>query len=165
MRTYHIAKNLNANRADSQCIRTLWLILLLSLSTLSTVPLQGQNVTHIYTSFDGGWSSGVDNLNSTPTNTDSFLLGFTVDDVPYSTGWDDELLETLHGSDFLPAVYNALPGGNLGSKQTGTYVGIPYLWEGVPRSEEHTSELQSRGHLVCRLLLEKKNKRISILNE
>src|SRR5690625_5371022 len=28
------------------------------------------------------------------------------------------------------------------------------------RSEEHTSELQSRGHLVCRLLLEKKKKRI-----
>src|SRR5690625_6307046 len=28
------------------------------------------------------------------------------------------------------------------------------------RSEEHTSELQSRGHLVCRLLLEKKNKTI-----
>src|SRR5690625_6605753 len=26
----------------------------------------------------------------------------------------------------------------------------------VERSEEHTSELQSRGHLVCRLLLEKK---------
>src|SRR5690625_7714851 len=26
----------------------------------------------------------------------------------------------------------------------------------TPRSEEHTSELQSRGHLVCRLLLEKK---------
>src|SRR5690625_6870231 len=28
------------------------------------------------------------------------------------------------------------------------------LW---PRSEEHTSEHQSRGHLVCRLLREKKN--------
>src|SRR5690625_6436099 len=26
------------------------------------------------------------------------------------------------------------------------------------RSEEHTSELQSRGHIVCRLLLEKKKK-------
>src|SRR5690625_6996959 len=26
------------------------------------------------------------------------------------------------------------------------------------RSEEHTSELQSRGHLVCRLLLEKKKR-------
>src|SRR5436309_12445337 len=29
--------------------------------------------------------------------------------------------------------------------------------EAVPRSEEHTSELQSRENLVCRLLLEKKN--------
>src|SRR4051795_1305369 len=28
------------------------------------------------------------------------------------------------------------------------------------RSEEHTSELQSHSHLVCRLLLEKKNKKI-----
>src|SRR3989442_8644447 len=33
-----------------------------------------------------------------------------------------------------------------------------YGWEELPyRSEEHTSELQSRPHLVCRLLLEKKN--------
>src|SRR5437870_10576081 len=31
-----------------------------------------------------------------------------------------------------------------------------------PRSEEHTSELQSRGHLVCRLLLEKKKKNKTI---
>src|SRR3712207_7311086 len=30
---------------------------------------------------------------------------------------------------------------------------------GVARSEEHTSELQSRQYLVCRLLLEKKNLR------
>src|SRR2546422_11446856 len=30
--------------------------------------------------------------------------------------------------------------------------------ERAPRSEEHTSELQSRLHLVCRLLLEKKKK-------
>src|SRR2546428_3870543 len=29
---------------------------------------------------------------------------------------------------------------------------------GIPRSEEHTSELQSRSDLVCRLLLEKKKK-------
>src|SRR5207253_6789178 len=42
-----------------------------------------------------------------------------------------------------------------------------YAWNGQDltpdhgwplRSEEHTSELQSRGHLVCRLLLEKKKK-------
>src|SRR5690625_6837302 len=30
--------------------------------------------------------------------------------------------------------------------------------QSLVRSEEHTSELQSRGHLVCRLLLEKKKK-------
>src|SRR5207253_10150158 len=35
----------------------------------------------------------------------------------------------------------------------------PYIIErSSRRSEEHTSELQSRGHLVCRLLLEKKKK-------
>src|SRR5690625_5463984 len=31
-----------------------------------------------------------------------------------------------------------------------------YPTDGSGRSEEHTSELQSRGHIVCRLLLEKK---------
>src|SRR2546429_2780988 len=39
----------------------------------------------------------------------------------------------------------------------------PSLWRRAPfsvgRSEEHTSELQSRLHLVCRLLLEKKKKK------
>src|SRR5690554_7548924 len=33
---------------------------------------------------------------------------------------------------------------------------------GLRRSEEHTSELQSRPHLVCRLLLEKKKKIVNI---
>src|SRR3989442_791541 len=33
------------------------------------------------------------------------------------------------------------------------------LAQNVKRSEEHTSELQSRPHLVCRLLLEKKKKK------
>src|SRR5690349_23781587 len=41
----------------------------------------------------------------------------------------------------------------------------PYIWSLVSllaaRSEEHTSELQSRRDLVCRLLLEKKKKKIS----
>src|SRR5690625_176036 len=34
--------------------------------------------------------------------------------------------------------------------------GEPRVTRAPKRSEEHTSELQSRGHLVCRLLLEKK---------
>src|SRR3989442_11085325 len=33
---------------------------------------------------------------------------------------------------------------------------LPFVSSSVVRSEEHTSELQSRPHLVCRLLLEKK---------
>src|SRR6266498_2132225 len=42
----------------------------------------------------------------------------------------------------------------------------PYSWLPQPRSEEHTSELQSRPHLVCRLLLEKKkNVTIEIYDE
>src|SRR5699024_11320512 len=34
---------------------------------------------------------------------------------------------------------------------------LKYIQNNKPRSEEHTSELQSRFDLVCRLLLEKKN--------
>src|SRR3989442_9283779 len=37
-----------------------------------------------------------------------------------------------------------------------TYVFVAAGWLIRARSEEHTSELQSRPHLVCRLLLEKK---------
>src|SRR3712207_7778634 len=41
-------------------------------------------------------------------------------------------------------------GGGLGEDRRGG---------GEPRSEEHTSELQSRQYLVCRLLLEKKKRK------
>src|SRR3712207_7410690 len=37
-------------------------------------------------------------------------------------------------------------------------------WHNTVRSEEHTSELQSRQYLVCRLLLEKKKKTNKLLN-
>src|SRR5690554_1186796 len=46
-------------------------------------------------------------------------------------------------------------------------VQLGLIQSGTTRSEEHTSELQSRPHLVCRLLLEKKKKKkkhIRILN-
>src|SRR2546422_5413144 len=39
------------------------------------------------------------------------------------------------------------------------YAKSPAVQAAYTRSEEHTSELQSRLHLVCRLLLEKKNQR------
>src|SRR2546422_7034291 len=50
------------------------------------------------------------------------------------------------------------------SVRSGAVVFDQVIVEGVPRerSEEHTSELQSRLHLVCRLLLEKKKKRTTM---
>src|SRR2546422_5720021 len=42
---------------------------------------------------------------------------------------------------------------------SGTTLSTPLHRNSETRSEEHTSELQSRLHLVCRLLLEKKKQR------
>src|SRR5947208_11121485 len=42
--------------------------------------------------------------------------------------------------------------------RTRRHLGAPALQQFEERSEEHTSELQSPDHLVCRLLLEKKKK-------
>src|SRR5690554_6809279 len=61
------------------------------------------------------------------------------------------------------------PSGVLGSQTVPIADFTQYTWKIIEfttpvnvsagnRSEEHTSELQSRPHLVCRLLLEKKNK-------
>src|SRR5689334_24348795 len=55
------------------------------------------------------------------------------------------------------------PGGNPpGARDRGHRTGLRVLAlrplrRAIPRSEEHTSELQSQFHIVCRLLLEKKN--------
>src|SRR2546429_4231170 len=53
------------------------------------------------------------------------------------------------------------PGGGTFRRISPASRGLPGLpgprpWARKSRSEEHTSELQSRLHLVCRLLLEKK---------
>src|SRR5690606_41582696 len=52
---------------------------------------------------------------------------------------EDRVLESLRHADLRP----------------GDYV-VPFASSPKERSEEHTSELQSRENLVCRLLLEKK---------
>src|SRR5438105_9042846 len=50
--------------------------------------------------------------------------------------------------------------GNRGAQSAVSSPGRGTRWTSVPRrSEEHTSELQSRVDLVCRLLLEKKKKK------
>src|SRR5689334_24650452 len=55
----------------------------------------------------------------------------------------------------LGAAARALRRGSLRLVTLG-YMG--HMWELYARSEEHTSELQSQFHLVCRLLLEKKKR-------
>src|SRR3712207_7539810 len=47
-------------------------------------------------------------------------------------------------------------GGEAGCRHIGGYLLLLLLLRWGSRSEEHTSELQSRQYLVCRLLLEKK---------
>src|SRR5438094_6264179 len=63
---------------------------------------------------------------------------------------------TLSLHDALPIYFDndKVDAGDVGSGQT-----VTALYEIVPRSEEHTSELQSPYDLVCRLLLEKKKKK------
>src|SRR3712207_8908933 len=74
--------------------------------------------------------------------------GATVGDV-LRQGETDEVIGKMRVS----AVLESLPG--VGKARAAK---IMERLEISPRSEEHTSELQSRQYLVCRLLLEKKNK-------
>src|SRR5439155_7194491 len=53
---------------------------------------------------------------------------------------------------------NNTPGGSIFRVGQDGTIPTPAPLGKQNRSEEHTSELQSRGHLVCRLLLEKKKK-------
>src|SRR2546422_6326979 len=83
---------------------------------------------------------------------------------PYTTLFRSPLL-TLYLTDNTPAEEI------VAARKSGFVIGAKYYPAGATtnsdsgvtslRSEEHTSELQSRLHLVCRLLLEKK-KRIQV---
>src|SRR2546429_5653698 len=65
---------------------------------------------------------------------------------------------TLSLHDALP-IFSAIGVPPSSRVETASYVRtLAKLGQNRHRSEEHTSELQSRLHLVCRLLLEKKKK-------
>src|SRR3712207_7622762 len=76
---------------------------------------------------------GVDSLNLTPTTIANIFSGAI-------TTWNDPAIAADNPDATLPAT--AITPVHRGDDS---------------RSEEHTSELQSRQYLVCRLLLEKKN--------
>src|SRR2546422_5599986 len=77
---------------------------------------------------------------------------------PYTTlfrSWADQLLDALiylHTRD-RQIIHRDIKPHNLKVTANGQIALLDF-----GRSEEHTSELQSRLHLVCRLLLEKKKK-------
>src|SRR3712207_6957554 len=67
-------------------------------------------------------------------------------DMLFAAATDHRYLDVGHVLDFTNKAFEALD-----------VAGWSYAEPALSRSEEHTSELQSRQYLVCRLLLEKKN--------
>src|SRR2546422_6159474 len=77
---------------------------------------------------------------------------------PYTTLFRSDGISVGHAKNYVPTDVLARY-----YRMRGHAVLHPMGWDAWPRirrSEEHTSELQSRLHLVCRLLLEKKKKDI-----
>src|SRR5690554_2437059 len=77
--------------------------------------------------------------------------------VGFMQPWDFILIDSLELRQQVLASYheeNAKAADNYSGERQHTYRNLKLQG----RSEEHTSELQSRPHLVCRLLLEKKKK-------
>src|SRR5690625_4834248 len=82
--------------------------------------------------------------------------GITLD-LQHPVGGDEQAIPLMIASGDYPDMIYAK--GDIGKLiEAGGVIKLDDLIE-EKRSEEHTSELQSRGHLVCRLLLEKKKKR------
>src|SRR5258708_22878193 len=84
---------------------------------------------------------------STPYDAKGLLKTAIRDDNPVIF-FEDKMMYKQKGA--VPAEDYTIPFGVADVKREG---------EDITRSEEHTSELQSPDHLVCRLLLEKKKKK------
>src|SRR5687768_17901860 len=70
---------------------------------------------------------------------------------------------TLSLHDALPISLSRIPSAGDGPAGARLLASNPTTERAIERSEEHTSELQSRLHLVCRLLLEKKKKLVHLV--
>src|SRR5258708_4709646 len=76
---------------------------------------------------------------------------------PYTTLFRSPARPQLRVAHRFPRSHRAFWHGHVGFADGAVdFAGARGGFESVRRSEEHTSELQSPDHLVCRLLLEKK---------
>src|SRR3989441_6934536 len=75
--------------------------------------------------------------------------------LPSGQGIEVFMVRRVIQSDFMPDVY-VFPGGSVSADDRAAELAQDVCMPAMPRSEEHTSELQSLAYLVCRLLLEKK---------
>src|SRR5690625_6665281 len=82
---------------------------------------------------------------------------------PYTTLFRSEEIEICHGTIVPESRPTLLARRRSRSRSGGVLVVILRRRSRRLRSEEHTSELQSRGHIVCRILLEKKKKAHKLL--
>src|SRR5205823_12544620 len=83
----------------------------------------------------------------------------SVVDVPGHEGFVRNMLAGATGIDVALLVIAADEGIMPQTEEHLAIVELLGVRRGIPRSEEHTSELQSLAYLVCRLLLEKKKKK------
>src|SRR5436190_11742386 len=79
---------------------------------------------------------------------------------PYTSS-SDLALSRLQASTRPPAIIMISGHGTIETAVRATKLGAFDFIEKPLRSEEHTSELQSHSDLVCRLLLEKKNRKFN----
>src|SRR5690606_40250005 len=76
--------------------------------------------------------------------------------TPGSFWFEGTIIKYVDYYGTLREIDTEIVGYNVGNRVEGYFSAAREYW--IWRSEEHTSELQSRENLVCRLLLEKKNK-------
>src|SRR5690625_2457925 len=144
----------------------LFLLIVIAFSSLSCLNLQAQDISGSWTGTlelpgmeltlvfhlnktDDGWTGTMDSPDQHATGIPASTVTFEAPElrieiqnglIEFEGEWKDD--DSIEGT----------------FRQSGMSFPLQ-LKKGAPetaRSEEHTSELQSRGHLVCRLLLEKK---------
>src|SRR5436305_1115716 len=120
---------------------------------LKTLPMVDANRIGFY-----GLSYGGETAVRVPTILERYALSICSGDF---NNWTQKVAATDQRFSFMYTIEWEMPYFDMGN--TFDYAEMTYLMIPRPfmvergRSEEHTSELQSRPHLVCRLLLEKKN--------